>query len=57
MRCIEGVLLISEVAAIVAVIEDQWHLKKWVAWMVDPFKKECKYNISNYMLASYDIDI
>ena len=40
MRCIEGVLLISEVAAIVAVIEDQCDLKKWAGWMVDPSKKE-----------------
>ena len=44
-------------AAIVAVIEDPCDLNQWVAWMVYTFKKNCKYNMSNYMLASYDTDI
>ena len=50
-------LLIRTMAAIVAVIEDPCDLNQWVAWMVDTFKINCKYNMSNYMLESYDMDI
>ena len=57
MRCVQRVLLIRAMAAIVAVIEDPCDFNQLVAWMVDTFKKNCKYNMSNYMLASYDMDI
>ena len=57
MRCVQRVLLIRAMAAIVAVIEDPCDFNQLVAWMVDTFKKNCKYSMSNYMLASYDMDI